>query len=323
MQNFYDIIEKIFGVECLNFALIIPTLNAGKNFKKLLEQINRQTLPTKKLIVDSESNDDTAELAKNFGFEVLKIERKNFHHGATRQFALDYLLKKNSIDVAIFLTQDIFLHDENSLSELVKIFYSDENVGLCYGRQLPHENATLEAKFLREFNYPAESKMKTFSDKKTFGLKVATASNSFAAYRVNFLLEVGGFPSQVILCEDMFVAAKMLCNGHKIFYNADAKVFHSHNYNFLQEFKRYFDIGVFHSRESWIRNTFGSAEGAGKKFVLLKLSALGRENIFSMFGAIFHDGAKFLGYRLGRLEKFLPKFFCGIFSMNKNFWKTN
>ena len=304
----------------MNFALIIPTLNAGKNFKKLLEQINRQTLPTKKLIIDSESDDETTELAKNFGFEVLTVERKNFNHGATRQFALDYLLKKNSIDVAIFLTQDVFLHDENSLSELVKIFYSDKKVGLCYGRQLPHENATLEAKFLRKFNYPAESKMKTFSDKKNLGLKVATASNSFAAYRVDFLLEVGGFPTQVILSEDMFVAAKMLCVGYKIFYNADAKVFHSHNYNFLQEFKRYFDIGVFHSRESWIRKTFGSAEGVGKKFIFLKISSLGKENIFSMLVAIFHDGGKFLGYRLGLIEKFLPKFFCRLFSMNKNYF---
>jgi len=305
----------------LNFGLIIPTLNAGKNFEKLLRQIDKQTLPAKKIVIDSESTDGTIELAKKFDFEVLKVRRKDFHHGATRQFALEYLLKKNSIDVVIFLTQDIFLHDENSLAELVKIFSADKNVGLCYGRQLPHENATAEAKFLREFNYPAESQLKTFADKKTLGLKVATCSNSFAAYRVDFLLEVGGFPSQVILCEDMFVAAKMLIAGCKIFYNADAKVFHSHNYTITQEFKRYFDIGVFHSRESWIGKTFGSAEGTGKKFVLQKILMLWKNNPAEIFSAIFHDGAKFSGYRLGRLEKFLPKFFCRLISMNKNFFR--
>ena len=156
----------------MNCGLIIPTLNAGKNFQKLLEQINRQDLPCKKLIVDSESDDGTAELAKNFGFEVLKVERKNFHHGATRQFALEYLLKKFSIDVAIFLTQDVFLSDEKTLSNLVKIFGEDENVGLSYGRQLPHSNATNEAKILREFNYPAESRMKTFADKKNLAIQL-------------------------------------------------------------------------------------------------------------------------------------------------------
>ena len=305
----------------MNCGLIIPTLNAGKIFEKLLEQIDRQTLPTKKLVIDSESTDGTAELAKNFGFEVLTVERKNFHHGATRQFALEHLLKKFSLDVAIFLTQDVLLYDENSLSNLVKIFSADEEIGLCYGRQLPHKDATFEAKVLRDFNYPAESQLKTFADKKTLGLKVATASNSFAAYRVSALQEVGGFPSQVILSEDMFVAAKMLSAGYKIFYNADAKVYHSHNYTTAQEFRRYFDIGVFHARESWIRKTFGSAEGTGKKFVLMKLSLLWKKSLAECFGAIFRDGAKFLGYRLGLCEKYLPKSFCRIFSMNKNYFR--
>ena len=315
--------EYLIGMEKFTCGLIIPTLNAGKNFQKLLEQVNAQDLPLKKLIVDSESDDGTAELAEKFGFEVLKVERKNFRHGATRQFALEHLLKKFSLDVIIFLTQDVFLHDEKTLSTLVKIFAEDSTVGLSYGRQLPHENATFEAKFLREFNYPAQSQLKSFDDKKFLGLKVATASNSFAAYRVETLQKVGGFPSQAILSEDMFVAAKMLIDGYKIFYNADAKVFHSHNYTAAQEFRRYFDIGVFHSRENWIRKTFGSAEGVGKKFVFLKFATLWKKKPLEIFGAIFRDGAKFLGYRLGMFEKFLPKFFCRYVSMSKNFWSES
>ncbi len=42
------------------FGLIIPTLNAGEQFRTLLEQIAAQSLPTQKLIVDSESSDGTA-----------------------------------------------------------------------------------------------------------------------------------------------------------------------------------------------------------------------------------------------------------------------
>jgi len=29
-------------------------------------------------------------------------------------------------------------------------------------------------------------------------------------------------------------------------------VFHSHDYGFLEEFKRYFDIGVFHTHTAWL-----------------------------------------------------------------------
>ena len=282
----------------MNCGLIIPTLNAGEQFKKLLEQISAQSLPTKKLIVDSESTDDTVKLAKNFGVEVLTISRKSFNHGATRQFALEKILL---LDVIIFLTQDVLLHDDESLAKLVKIFSEDESVGLSYGRQLPHLNATNEAKFLRAFNYPPESQLRSFDDRKIYGLKTAFASNSFAAYRVEALQNVGGFPNNVPLCEDMYVAAKMLLDGWKIFYAADAQVYHSHNYTAAQEFRRYVQIGQFHAQESWIRETFGSAEGAGKKFVLMKLSALAKKNPLDCVGAIFSDAAKFFGYRLGRL----------------------
>ena len=283
----------------MNCGLIIPTLNAGSQFKKLLAQLAAQTLPTKKLIVDSESTDGTAEVAKNFGVEVLKIPRKNFNHGATRQLALEKILP---LDVIIFLTQDVLLHDDESLAKLVKIFAEDKTVGLSYGRQLPHENATNEAAILRAFNYPAESQLRSFDDRKIFGLKTAFASNSFAAYRVEALQSVGGFPSNVPLCEDMYVAAKMLLDDRKIFYAADAQVYHSHNYTASQEFRRYVQIGKFHAQESWIRETFGSAEGAGKKFVLMKLSRLAKKNPLDCVGAIFRDAAKFFGYRIGRLK---------------------
>ena len=286
----------------MNCGLIIPTLNAGEQFRTLLEQICAQKLPTRKLIVDSESTDDTVATAKSFGLDVLTIPRRTFNHGATRQFALEQLLKTSPLDVIIFLTQDVLLRDENSLSTLVKIFDADSTVGLSYGRQLPHVNATNEAKFLRAFNYPPESQLRSFDDRKIFGIKTAFASNSFAAYRVSALQNVGGFPSHVPLCEDMFVAAKMLLNGWKIFYAADAQVFHSHNYTAAQEFRRYVEIGKFHAQEPWIRETFGSAEGAGKKFVVMKLTALAKKNPVDCFGAIFRDAAKFFGYRLGRLK---------------------
>ena len=194
------------------------------------------------------------------------------------------------------------LKDNESLAKLVKIFGANKSVGLAYGRQLPHLNATNEAKFLRAFNYPAESQLRSFDDRKIFGIKTAFASNSFAAYRIESLQKVGGFPKNVPLCEDMFVAAKMLMNGWKIFYAADSQVFHSHNYTAAQEFRRYMEIGKFHAQEPWIRETFGSAEGAGKKFVLMKLSALAKKNPLDCFGAIFRDAAKFIGYRIGRIS---------------------
>lgn len=113
-------------------------------------------------------------------------------------------------------------------------------------------------------------------------MKTAFISNSFAAYRKQAIQEVGGFPTHTILCEDMFVAARMLLNGWKVAYVSDACVYYSHNYTILQEFKRYFDIGVFHAREKWIRDSFGQAEGSGIAFVKMEIKAILKKSVIAL-----------------------------------------
>ena len=123
-------------------------------------------------------------------------------------------------------------------------------VGCASGRQLPHSDASLLASHARHFNYPNVSSIRDEKSISTLGLKAAFCSNSFAAYRVSALYECGGFPLNVILGEDMYVAAKMLLRGYKTAYVANATVYHSHNYSPIEEFKRYFDTGVYHAREA-------------------------------------------------------------------------
>ncbi len=205
-------------------------------------------------------------------------------------------------DVYIFLTQDVVLADEFAIENLVKIF-RNENIGCAYGRQLPHKNAGVFGSFARLFNYKNKSYIRSIEDKNKYGMKTVFISNSFAAYRYNALKEIGGFPDNTILSEDMYVAAKMLLCNWKIAYCADAKVYHSHDYSILQEFKRYFDIGVFHAREAWIREIFGTAEGEGKNFVKAEVRYLLNRNPVLIIPMIVRDGMKFIGYRLGLREK--------------------
>jgi rhamnosyltransferase len=115
----------------------------------------------------------------------------------------------------------------------------------------------------------------------------------------------------------MFVAAKMLMNGWKVAYRADARTFHSHNYTIWQEFKRYFDIGVFHAREKWIRDVFGEAEKNGLGFVRYEVENL-KKKPWLIPAMIMRDGMKFIGYRLGIIEASLPIAFKKKLSMNKH-----
>ncbi len=133
-------------------------------------------------------------------------------------------------------------------------------------------------------------------------------------------MRAGGFPSQVILGEDTYVAGRMLLMGYKIAYAADACVYHSHDYPILQEFKRYFDIGVMHQRERWMLDEFGSADGEGKRFVLEQMRYLWKRRPTLIPSALTRIGAKLIAYRLGRMEQSIPIAFKRRVSMHSRYW---
>lgn len=269
------------------------------------------------LVIDSGSPVDVLTIAQEAGFSIHEIAAANFNHGGTRQFAVD---SNPDFDVIVFLTQDAILVSPDSIVNLLEVFASDD-VGAVYGRQLPRPGAGLIEAHARLFNYPASSHVCDFGDAASIGIKAAFMSNSFAAYRTEALTAVGGFPSDVILGEDTIVAAKMLMAGWKVAYQADAQVYHSHDYNYLQEFRRYFDIGVMHTRESWMLDAFGAPEGEGGRFVRSELKYLLKQAPWLIPSAVLRTGLKYAGYRLGRVERFLPLRAKRALSMHPGFWQ--
>ncbi|HQS03619.1 MAG TPA: glycosyltransferase, partial [Halothiobacillus sp.] len=223
-------------------------------------------------------------------------------------------------DIIVFMTQDAILANAFALENLVRAF-DDPDVGVAYGRQLPHSDAKPLGSHARLFNYPSKSYVATLADRERMGIKAAFSSNSFAAYRRSALMAVGGFPRNIILGEDTFVAAKMLLAGLKVAYQADALVYHSHDYSLRQEFRRYFDIGVFHAREAWLLDAFGKPEGEGGRFVRSELFYLFKQAPWLIPSALLRTGLKYLGYRLGRAERGLPLGLKRLFSMHRGFWR--
>lgn len=301
-----------------NAAVVIPTLNGGQRFIKLMDSIQKQVFcPQHVIVIDSSSTDGTVDVASRYRCKVLVINREDFNHGATRQMAVE--LSKDA-DILVYLTQDAVLADENALSNLLLCFKNTE-VGAAYGRQLPHVNSGPIGAFARIFNYPSASRLKSLSDSEELGIKTAFISNSFAAYRRDALMAVGGFPANTILSEDTYVAAKMLLAGWKVQYCAEAKVYHSHDYDFISEFRRYFDIGVFHAREKWIRESFGRAEGEGLRYVMAEARYLWRNGYaYLLPSALLRTILKYAGYRLGMMEHLLPLAWKKHLSMNKGYW---
>ncbi len=300
-----------------NVAVCIPTLNAGSCADRLISSIKKQSLqPDSVLVVDSSSDDNTSKMFEEAGAVVRKISRCSFDHGGTRQLCVNMLA---NADVIVFMTQDVVLATPSALEAMVTCF-KDVEIGAVCGRQKPAPDVNQIARHARIFNYPSHSFSNSRKDISRIGIKSAFLSNSFAAYRRSALMSVGGFPERSIFGEDTQVAAKMLLAGWKVAYRAEASVYHSHNMNYIEEFQRYFDIGVFHSRERWFIDSLGRAEGEGKRFVFSELKYLTKVAPWLIPSAGLRTILKYIGYLLGMREQDIPIWIKRYMSMNKGFW---
>jgi rhamnosyltransferase len=205
-------------------------------------------------------------------------------------------------EVLVYLTQDALLADPKAISTLLQAF-DNPKVGAAYGRQLPRQGARPIETHARVFNYPTTSALRSAENITTLGFKTIFFSNSFGAYRRAALQSVGGFPLAVNFGEDTVVAARLILNGWKIAYVAEAQVFHSHDLNCRQEFQRYRSVGALHAENPWLIHNFGGTSGEGLRFVKSEIKSLARSVPHLVPIAILRTACKYLGYRWGLSKK--------------------
>lgn len=298
------------------WKVVVPTLNAAGDWASFAGPLLACARPEQVLVIDSDSHDGTASLARQAGFEVRSIRRRDFNHGGTRQLAAEIL---SDAEILVYMTQDAILSGPEAMTNLLAAFDAPE-IAAVYGRQLPRTEAGAIEAHARRFNYPAVSEVHDLGSRERLGIKTIFISNSFAAYRRSALLVVGGFRKDVIFGEDTIAAARLLLSGYRVAYSAQACVYHSHPYTWTQEFRRYFDIGVLHGREAELLGEFSGADGEGKRFVLSELKYLGRHAPGSIPSALARNGLKLLGYRLGKMEARWSPAMKRRLSMHPSFW---
>jgi rhamnosyltransferase len=299
-------------------SVVIPTLNAGPYLAALLPALAKQGLdPAQFLVIDSESTDDGPKAFRAFGAQVFGIERRTFNHGATRQRAVEM---RPDAEIVVMLTQDAIPQAPDAIARLVAAF-ANPSIGIAYGRQLPRAVARGIERHARLMNYPPQSEIRGFNDRARVGVKTVFCSDSFAAYRTRALADVGGFDEDAFFAEDQLVAGRMLMEGWQIAYRGDAEVIHSHGYTILEEFRRYFDVGVFHGRNRWLIETFGRAEGEGVRFIRSELAYLARHDPRQLPSALIRTLAKYAGYNMGAREAKLSSHWKQRLSMQPFYWR--
>jgi rhamnosyltransferase len=247
---------------------------------------------------------------------VVPINKADFDHGGTRRYGASL----SKADILMLMTQDAVPADEYLIEKLLEP-YADPRVAATYARQLPGEKDDLLERFTRYFNYPKESRVKSAEDLDELGIKTFFCSNVCATYRNFVYKKMGGFVEKTIFNEDMILAAALIRADYKIAYAADAKVIHSHQYTYMQQFSRNFDLGVSHNQYVEVFHTVKS-ESEGMKLVKNTVRYLiEKKKYYLIPQLIINSGFKFAGYQMGKRYDLFSKRFILRCSMNKSYWK--
>lgn len=279
-------------------SVIIPTLNAEKYITPLIDSLKKQTIPPDEIIIiDSESDDRTAEIISGIeGVTLIQIKRKDFNHAITRDFAF----RKSTGDYVIFITQDAMPANEYFVERIIKPFTLDDGIAISTGRQIPRPDAWPFEKLVKNFNYPSTSHIHSASDIPELGIKTFNTSDCCCAYRRDIFLELGGFSFPVMTNEDMFFAASVINAGYKISYTADAEVIHSHNLTLKQQYRRNFIIGYEMEKHKDILCGVAQEKEGLKLVKYVSFELLKQGHIFSFVHFGFDCIARLLGNRMGR-----------------------
>lgn len=312
--------------------VIIPVYKPDNKFTQLIERLVKQSKrPDRILILHTvEENSDsprfkeekeTMEWAKSKGTDACKVEvfdikKSEFDHGGTRNYGASL----STAAIMLFMTQDAVPADTQLIQSILNNFQNPK-VAAVYGRQMATAKSGIIEQYTRTFNYPEESCIKTKEDLPRLGIKTFFCSNVCAAYRKEVYDSLGGFVKKTIFNEDMIMAAGIINAGYAIAYSAESRVYHSHNYTYLQQFKRNFDLAV--SQKQYQSCFFGvKSESEGIKLVKQTMKYLIDQKQYLLIpDLILQSGFKYLGYRVGLIYERLPKDLIRRFSMNPGYWK--
>lgn len=306
----------------MKIDVIIPLYKPGKELLTLLEMLHKQTLPPHQIILMNTEEKylealtmGSAKITNLPDVKVYHLSKREFDHGGTRRRGV----LKSDAEVFVMMTQDAMPADEYLLERLVRNLSG--RVAVAYARQLATEKSGVMEQLTRTFNYPEESRIKTFEDLPVLGIKTFFCSNVCAAYRRDIYEELGGFIKHTIFNEDMIYAAGAVKKGYAISYEAQALVYHSHDYTNMQQLRRNFDLGVSQAEHPEI---FGEvkSESEGKKLVKAAGPFFKEHHMLSKLPHFYMQcGCKYIGYLLGKHYKSLPRKLVLRITTNPEYWK--
>lgn len=299
----------------MKIEVICPLYNASAYIRQLHEKLKRQKINFNLNVryVLTQSSDNTEDILKEMNLEYVLIGKEEFSHSKTREM----MAFSSESDIIVFISQDVMMKDENWLFNLVNPIIEGQ-CEAAFSRQIC-TNTSIE-KYIREKNYPKESRVVSKDDVSKLGLLTFFYSDASSAVKTSVYKDLNGYDGKnLIINEDMYIAHKIIDNGYRIKYCSDSEIYHSHVFTLKQLFNRYFDTGVFFRENPVFLNYNGNESGmALLKYVLKR--AIQDLNLKVLINVIPNFAARFIGSYLGKKYESLSINKRIKYSLNKQYW---
>jgi rhamnosyltransferase len=211
----------------MNVSIIIRTFNEEKMIGNCLDKIFSQDFDKdfEVIIVDSNSQDDTVKIAKEYNIKIIELPKNVFSFGK----GLNYGIKFSKGEYIVSISAHAIPHDNNWLEILCRNFANPLVAGV-YGKQIPVEDANPCVRRDMSIFFGNEKIVKN-------DIKNLKFSNANSAIRREVWEDIL-FDEKMGGSEDLDWAKRAISKRYKIVYEPEAIVYHSHNENLRQVYKR-------------------------------------------------------------------------------------
>jgi biofilm PGA synthesis N-glycosyltransferase PgaC len=210
---FLGVPQKLESKVDFKVDVVIPAYNEEEHIEKTIRSIQGQTYSVERIIVvDDESADCTAEIARKAGAEVIRTPQNTGTKAGAQNWALPFL----SSEIAVFVDADTVL-DKEAIANILSPFL-DGQVASVGGFLVNQRVRSIWEKF-RFIEYLYWLSLHRGAQNR-LGVPL-NASGGFSAYRLSLLREVGGFPTRT-MGEDMDLTWEFLLRGKRVVFAENA-----------------------------------------------------------------------------------------------------
>jgi rhamnosyltransferase len=229
-------------------AVVIPTKNAMSSLPKVMSKVLAQQTPWSYEIIaiDSGSRDGTKEYLCGLDrVRLIEIAPQDFGHGKTRNLGI----AAADANFVALLTHDAEPVDEHWLANLVTAVEQDPRIAGVFGRHVAYDTASpftksdLDQHFRGFLHHPLvvyrELDAVRYEADEGWRQLLHFYSDNNSLMRKS-VWEAFPYPD-VEFAEDQLWARSIIEAGYWKAYAPEAVVYHSHDYNFIEQLRRAFD----------------------------------------------------------------------------------